>query len=41
MTESIKRMFAPLNCGDLNLTPYAVIDGKEQIGLFLVFSISL
>ena len=32
MTESIQKMLAPLNCGKLNLTPYAVIDGKNRTG---------
>ena len=32
MTESVSKMLAPLNCGKLNLTPYAVIDGKKLTG---------
>ena len=32
MTESIQEMLAPLNCGKLNLNPYAVIDGQIRTG---------
>ena len=32
MNGSIREMLAPLNCGELDLTPYAVIDGKNCIG---------
>ena len=32
MNGSIREMLAPLNCGKLDLTPYAVIDGKNCTG---------
>ena len=32
MNQSISEMFSLLNCGDLHLIPYAVIDGKNVIG---------
>ena len=32
MEDSIRKMLLPLNCGDLELQPYAVIDGKNETG---------
>ena len=32
MTESIRKLLAALNCGELKLNPYAVIDGKSETG---------
>ena len=29
MEDSIRKMLLPLNCGNLELQPYAVIDGKN------------